>query len=377
MEEKKYYCYICGKEITAENRTDEHIILNAIGGHLRSYTIICRDCNTRMGETADAKLAEDLSFFTDMLKVRKNRQNRHNQVMTDDEGHEIIVDDGGRSLKLRRPYSVLDTKDGVTNVHIAARNEKELQGILSGYVQRGELTQAHMDEIMGKAKMEDHQPVLSKSNSISTEAFPSIIKSAANFYVDKTHDIARAQHLVPYIEGKADCKDVLYLHHFKTLPYKKERLQVTHMIHIEGSKDTGLLYAMMEYYSIYVYMVVIDNNYAGEDINMTYTWDVVAGQEVERDFRLPMTMKDLEDFRNQPHSQYVSFLPFVQKRADEVMAVWERANDHEDLHDAIEKAFSRFPEGCRLEPEMIAQVEQDVMDYFIKKINRSFKLRKP
>lgn len=76
MEEQKYYCYIFGKEITAENRTDEHIILNAIGGHLHSYTIICKDCNTRMGESADAKLAEDLSFFTDMLKVRKNRQRR-------------------------------------------------------------------------------------------------------------------------------------------------------------------------------------------------------------------------------------------------------------------------------------------------------------
>lgn len=138
-----------------------------------------------------------------------------------------------------------------------------------------------------------------------------------------------------------------------------------------------MLYAMMEYYSIYVYMVVIDNNYNGEDINMTYTWDVVAGQEVNRAFRLPMTMKDLEDFRNQPHSQNETYLPFVQKRADEVMAVWERANDQEDLHDAIEQTFSKFPEGCKLEPGMLAQVEQEIIDFFIKKINRTFKLKRP
>lgn len=36
----KYHCYICGKEITEENKTDEHIILNAIGGHLHSDTIL-------------------------------------------------------------------------------------------------------------------------------------------------------------------------------------------------------------------------------------------------------------------------------------------------------------------------------------------------
>ena len=63
MYSAKHYCYICGKEITKENETDEHIILNAIGGHLHSYTVICKDCNTKMGETADAKLAEDFVDF--------------------------------------------------------------------------------------------------------------------------------------------------------------------------------------------------------------------------------------------------------------------------------------------------------------------------
>lgn len=69
MADGKNYCYICGDEITDKNCTDEHIILNALGGHLHSYTVICKGCNTKMGETADAKLAEDLSFYTDFLGV--------------------------------------------------------------------------------------------------------------------------------------------------------------------------------------------------------------------------------------------------------------------------------------------------------------------
>lgn len=84
MMKEKYYCYICGNEITDANRTDEHVILNSIGGHLHSYTIICKNCNNKMGEAADAKLAEDLSFYTDFLGVKKNRQHDHNQVMTPD-----------------------------------------------------------------------------------------------------------------------------------------------------------------------------------------------------------------------------------------------------------------------------------------------------
>ena len=63
----------------------------------------------------------------------------------------------------------------------------------------------------------------------------------------------------------------MYLHHFKKLPYDDTKEEVTHMIHIEGSKDTALLYAMMEYYGIFIYIVVLDSNYHGDDINETYT----------------------------------------------------------------------------------------------------------
>ena len=368
MDDKKYFCYICGDEITDKNCTDEHIILNAIGGHLHSYTIICKDCNTRMGVTADAKLAEDLSFYTDFLGVKKNRQNEHDQIMKDEDGHEIIVKEGGKSLELRKPYVTSEEKDGVREISMAVRNRKELEGFLKGMVKRKELRQEQADEIFAKAKVTEHHTVLNTSTMISTEAFPSIIKSAANFYVDRTHDTATVKPLVPYIKGQGDCKDVLYLHHFKTLPYPVLKGQVTHMIHIEGSAKTGLLYAMMEYYSIYVYIVVIDRNYAGKDVNMTYTYDVVAGQEVDRKFALPLTMKNLEDFRNLPHDEYVKYLPYVKKRADAVMAIWDLKKNQDELHNVIENAFAKFPEGCEMTPERMDVVLKDICDFFEKKI---------
>ena len=147
------------------------------------------------------------------------------------------------------------------------------------------------------------------------------------------------------------------------------------MIHIEGSAKTGLLYAMMEYYSIYVYMVVIDRNYNGQDINMTYTYDVVAGQDVDRRFTLPLTMKDLEDFRNQPHEEYVKYLPYIQKRSDAVMAVWDEKLLHEELYEVIDKAFGKFPEGCVMTPDKMAVVQGDIMEFLEKKIERTFDLK--
>ena len=103
MEEEKYYCYLCGKELTDENKPDEHIILNAIGGHLHSYTLLCMECNSKLGEQADAKLAEDLSFFSDMLEIKKNRGNPHKQVMKDENGQEFVVHAAGAQYELRKP----------------------------------------------------------------------------------------------------------------------------------------------------------------------------------------------------------------------------------------------------------------------------------
>lgn len=368
-------CFICGSEIREANKTDEHIILNAIGGHLHSYDVLCKDCNSKMGDSADAALAENLSYITDMLQIQRNRKSNHNQVMTDDNGHEVIVKSAGKELYLRRPYKSIQTDGNATTVSLTVRNLNELNGFLKGLIKDGTITESQADEIRQKAEVSEHRPVLSKRMSISERAFPSIIKSAVDFWVDRTHDIDRIQPLVPYILGQKDCKDVLYLHLFKELPYPTDVKQATHMIHVEGSKETGLLYALMEYYSMFTYIVVLDGNYQDADINMTYTFDAVSSKEVERLFSLPLTLKQLDDFRNMPHDEYVTYLPFMEQRMDSVMNIWQTRTDKEELHDVIDKVFSSYPEGCIIDKKMINEVQHEVVSFFERKFQRADKLK--
>lgn len=37
-----YKCYICGKPLEGDNASLEHIVLNGIGGKLRSRTLLCK-----------------------------------------------------------------------------------------------------------------------------------------------------------------------------------------------------------------------------------------------------------------------------------------------------------------------------------------------
>lgn len=371
MDEIKYYCYICDEELTDTNNSDEHIILNSIGGHLHSKQLLCKKCNSKLGDTADAKLAEDLSFYTDMLKVKKVRNNPHKQIMLDDEGHEVVVNEAGAKIELRRPYKNIDKEEGLNNIRIqiTARNKKELMGILNSIVREGTIHQEEADKLINKAVTIEHRPILHKQISISQEAFPSIIKSAVNYYLYKTQDTPRIKHLIPYILGEKDAKEVLYLHHLKELPYDETKEEVTHMIHIEGCRDTALLYAMMEYYGIFIYIVVLDSDYHGDYINETYTYDTIEGCEINRSFSLPLTLEDLNVFREQPHDEYVKYLPYIKERCDRVMNIWQRRNDHEELSKIIEKAFGKYPDGCIITQEMISEIVDEIMKFIENKLS--------
>jgi hypothetical protein len=185
----------------------------------------------------------------------------------------------------------------------------------------------------------------------------------------KTQDTPRIKHLIPYIVGEKDAKEVLYLHHFKKLPYDDTKEEVTHMIHIEGSKDTALLYAMMEYYGIFIYIVVLDSNYHGDDINETYTYDTVEGCEITRTFSLPLTLEELNVFREQPYDEYVKNLPYIEERCDRVMNIWQRRKDHEELSKTIEKAFGKYPDGCVITEEMISEIGDEIMKFVENKLS--------
>ena len=143
------------------------------------------------------------------------------------------------------------------------------------------------------------------------------------------------------------------------------------MIHLEGHKETKLLYAMMEYFSIYIYVVVLDSNYQGNEINKTYTYDVVDGKKIERNFSLRLTLKDLNDFRNLPHEEYLKYLPYIKSRADNVMKIWEQRNDADAVNSIINEVFGKYPDGTLITGEMINEVSEKVSQYLVEKIENN------
>lgn len=369
MKEVKYNCFICGKPIEGDNVTVEHIILNGIGGKLRSKNLICKKCNNELGSSSDVALSESLSFYTDMLLVKKDRNNDHNQVMTDEDGHDIIVEDAGNKLKLRRPYIDKEVIGDEKRYHIVVKNKDELRKYLAGQVKAGEITQEQMDEVMSKAKVTKQRPKLNTQTCVPEEAFPSVVKSAVDYYIECFHRNEDIKHLIPYLRGEKDCKDILNLVVFDQLPYEEKPIEITHMIHLEGSAKTGVLYAMIEYYSIYTYIVFLKEDYSGPDVNVTYSYDVVNNVEVERNFSLPVDRNWIADYKNSFGNRSKELFAKTEQRANKILGIWQEREREKLVGDIIDKAFGKHPEGCLITPEIYNQLVNDIVggleDYLI------------
>lgn len=83
-------CCIRGMEIDQENRSEEHIIHNAIGGILKSDSIYCKKCNSKYGSDLDKAFTEIFAPIIDGLDMnfdRKTGKTSYEGIMRDKEGN--------------------------------------------------------------------------------------------------------------------------------------------------------------------------------------------------------------------------------------------------------------------------------------------------
>lgn len=60
-----------------ENKSEEHIIPNSIGGKIKSYWLLCRNCNSRFGNTIDSDFARSYEDIVAMINLKRDQQKEY------------------------------------------------------------------------------------------------------------------------------------------------------------------------------------------------------------------------------------------------------------------------------------------------------------
>ena len=122
-------CYICNKILNQNNSSKEHIILNSIGGCLYSRNLICKTCNSELGEGIDKELSNQLSCIANMLDIKRDRGKPQNIKVIDEDGGEIYKLKPGGIPQMGKP-SVKINNSSNGEIEIVTRNFDEAKYIL-------------------------------------------------------------------------------------------------------------------------------------------------------------------------------------------------------------------------------------------------------
>lgn len=267
-------CYLCDEPLTDKNTSEEHILLNSIGGRLKSPALLCSECNSKFGKEADAALSNQLALFTNLLQIKREKNSSPRITgLKSKSGTEYHIVDGKHILA--KPEVMVKKSLGRIDYSISARNEEEMTLLLNNFKKKH--PELDVEEALKIAKREEyyHNEPVSHSVTVGGElAFKSITKTAVNYYILCRKETDQVRHLFEYLKGNEHL-EIAYHWYPEIHPHQKDKKEVVHTVSLFGDSDTKTLHCYVNFFSCFSYLVKLSENYTGESFTETYMYDVV------------------------------------------------------------------------------------------------------
>ena len=193
-----------------------------------------------------------------------------------------------------------------------------------------------------------------------TEVFRAVCKAAVNFYIYSKGDPLQIKHLIPYIKGEEE-REVVRLHYQDDL-YDLNPEEILHVLHLVGKKDEQILYCYVDYFNTYKYIVLLNDNYQGQDIKRTYCFDLLNIVSIEREVRLNYDRKTLLEFF---YKKDPKLFAKVKRSFERSIALGLKRQDEHYRNELIERAvqnsLGKYPDGVPIIKEMINETIEEIM----------------
>lgn len=364
-------CFICNTPITDANASDEHIILNSLGGRLHSRKLLCKNCNSRLGQKSDAKLSEMLKFAATQLDVK--RQRGENQVIhtADEEVYDLAP---GCKPVLKKPVVKVEEKDdGSIRVEMKVRSMQEARSQLKALKKKYPFID--IEKIMSSAKTEKKfigKPILVPVEFNGRQVFPSIMKTALEFYLERDGERAHIVHLIPYLLEQKEVDFCWYYYPEQPVVTVAED-EICHILCVKGDAKEGILYGYVDLFGILQCLVLLNDHYTGADFSESYIYEVIQMKEFSRQISLSLSRSDILKLVSGNEAFWVDGLirqmKLFQKKAGEINrnritdVMWERA---------LENSLKQYPEDILITEEMIKELlkelEKELIPWYVSRI---------
>ena len=350
IDSSKHFCYLCGEEITEANKSEEHIILNALGGRLKSLKLLCKKCNSNLGDKEDAALAKQMEFFATHLNIKRERGNlQHIEMTKEGSGEKYLVSSDGVPF-LKHPLVEKKENEGKLEFKIRANNEKEALEILTNLQRKYPKTNFEQcKSAIKKVKERLDAPLHIQLCFGGMDAMLSILKTAVNFYIDRSGDIDSVKLAIDDLKKKETDRVEQFLEKSHPL-FETSDQEILHSIFINGSKEKNKLYAIVEFFSALQFIVKLSDDYKGEDIQYLYVYDVLNTKEILKEIKNIPAFDFIFDYKYSPKFDFQG----LQQKITRVLQIGAKRQNDNRISDIINQSIKAAwgePDGRVLKEE--------------------------
>ena len=274
-------CYVTDEPFSKENESLEHIIPNGLGGHLKSKRLVSKAINTGIFDKIDAELCSSLELSF-LIKFKRDRGNQPEIIGTSTDGLKYAVnsDRVGKLLPIK-PFEYTDDHGKKYKKFPLFQKDEIIASILkkSPDLDRETIEKRFHSSYEPKDEKIEYKNGLNIITSI--DCFRAIAKIATNFFILNNGSKNYILDTIDFIKGGDLSKIKLgYFYPKKFLDYKFENNEVSHILYLKGCSKEKILYCYVELFNCHCFMVILNQNYSGPEIEEIYIWDLLHAKEL-------------------------------------------------------------------------------------------------
>lgn len=303
-------CYYCEQPITELNKSREHVIPDFLGGTLTSLSLLCRGCNSVLGQSIDSSLHSQLQPYADLLVQDRERTKTNTKVkLINAQGEELFV---GKNLK---PYSKLYIVHKTGKKTIQVRNE-EFDKFMQRKVQEmggdNNVNKREFVEPPPEDKFHIHNSMSPAPGIVGfggKDYYKAIAKIAINFALCNNFTPSQIADALSFLKTDHSINNTVgFFNPSNYHPHDYHKNEVANILHLKGDSELKILYCYVELLSFQCLLVVLNQNYTDADFDATYSFDVLSQQTISKAIKIAIGRHHFETLR---------FLSLGQKNTEE------------------------------------------------------------
>jgi HNH endonuclease len=289
-------CYYCNDPLNSQNKSEEHIIHQFLGGWMGSYKLLCIDCNTKKLKTIDDAISDQLGALADFIGVKRDR--KKNPIIpfyTKDKRKFFFGPKGQPKYKMS-----IKTPDGkMRDFPVDAKDEKEFDELL---LQKQRELGSKFKVTKIKPEKEkfflkystDLEPGVFKTGGINF--YRAIAKIAINYAIHKGIPISVVSETIDFLKVKKDKNNVAryyYPSHYEI--YTQEKNEICHIIYLNADVQYKILYCYLELFSAYKFIIVLNQHYEGNPVEFFDGKDLINNLSINKKINIRLTRNHFLD----------------------------------------------------------------------------------